>query len=241
MNRMLLSRAWSIIVMLTLMPGELPADAPDVEKGFVSMFDGKTLKNWSVMPAEAVKAWTIEKGMIVGDGDKGISYLVYAQHDIADFELKFSYRLPGKGNSGVNIRAREDATGRRDFQGYHADLGHVGIGKQVLGAWDFHTPGRREHACFRGDRPVIDADDNPTVTRIEGAVTLEEIRKGDWNQAHVIARDNHFKFFINGKLSSEFIEHLASERRLAQGMIQLQLHDRGMFVHFKDLRIKILR
>ncbi len=216
--------------------------AADAEAKFVSMFDGKTLDGWSVMPPSAAKAWTAEDGMIVGDGDKGRSYLVYdANRQIADFELTFSYRFPGEGNSGVNIRARKDPTKKRDFQGYHADLGHVGIGKQVLGAWDFHTPTRREHACFRGDRLVIDEDDNPTVTKIEDAVTLEDIHKGDWNHVRVVARDNNFKLFINGKLSSEFTEHLEPKRRLDKGMIQLQLHDPGMVVHFKDLRIKVLR
>ncbi len=205
------------------------------------MFDGKSLKGWSVMPVKAAKAWSADDGMIVGEGDKGRSYLVYDKKEIGDFELKLSYRFVGKGNSGVNIRARKDETGKRGFQAYHADFGHLGIGKQVLGAWDFHTPGRREHACFRGDRLVIDENDKPTVTKIEGAVTSSDIRKGDWNDVYVIAKGNNFKFFINGKLSSEFTEHLKKERRLHKGMIQLQLHDPGMVVHFKNLRIKILR
>ncbi|MEK6237071.1 MAG: DUF1080 domain-containing protein, partial [Planctomycetales bacterium] len=145
-----------------------------------------------------------------------------------------------KGNSGVSIRARKDPTGKRGFQSYHADLGHVGIGKRVLGAWDFHTPGRREHACFRGDRLVIDEKDKPTVTKIEGAVTIDDIRKGDWNDVLVVAQGNRFTFFINGKPASEFTEHLKPERRLDKGMIQLQLHDPGMIVHFKNLRIKVL-
>ena len=86
--------------------------------------------------------------MIVGNGDKGRGYLTYIPNkNVSDLEMKFSYRFPGKGNSGVNIRAIVDKTRKRDFQSYHADLGHVGIGKQVLGAWDFHTPGRKEHAC----------------------------------------------------------------------------------------------
>ena len=209
--------------------------------GFVSMFDGKSLQGWTVMPAKASKAWTVEKGMIVGNGDKGRSYLVFDNREIADFEMKFCYRFPGKGNSGVNIRAINDKTGKRQFQGYHVDLGHVGIGKQVLGAWDFHTPGRREHACFRGDRLVIDKNDKPTVTRIEGAVTLADIHKGGWNEVHVVVKGNRFAFSINGKPSSEFIEHLPKERRLHKGMIQLQLHDPGMIVHFKDVEIKILK
>ena len=147
----------------------------------------------------------------------------------------------GKGNSGVNIRARKDETGRRDFQAYHIDFGHVGIGDQVLGAWDFHTPGRREHACHRGQRLVIDENDNPTVVPIDGAVTLGDIHKDDWNDVHVIVRGNNFKFSINGKPASEFTENLPPERRLDKGMIQLQLHDPGMIVHFRDLRIKILK
>ena len=211
------------------------------EAGFVSMFDGKTLEGWTVMPAKASKAWTVEKGMIVGNGDKGRSYLVFENREIADFEMKFCYRFPGKGNSGVNIRAINDKTGKRQFQGYHVDLGHVGIGKQVLGAWDFHTPGRREHACFRGDHLVIDKDDKPTVTKIKGAVTLADIHKGGWNDVHIVVKGNRFSFSINGKPSAEFIEHLPAERRLHKGMIQLQLHDPGMIVHFKDVKIKILK
>jgi len=245
MKKMICGMGPAVLVTLFVCSRAPAADTTalrqESEKGFVPMFDGKSLKNWVVMPEKAAAAWSVQDGMIVGEGDKGRSYLVFANRNVADFELKFSYRFPGKGNSGVNIRARVDKTGKRGFQGYHADLGHVGIGKQVLGAWDFHTPGRREHACFRGDRLVIDKDDNPTVTRIDGAVTVKEIRKGGWNDVHVIAQDNHFQLYINGKLSSEFIEHLEKERRLHRGMIQLQLHDPGMVVHFRDLRLKILR
>lgn len=209
--------------------------------GFVSIFDGKTLNDWHALPAETAPAWTVKDGMIVGNGDKGKGYLTYDNKEIADLEIKLSYRFPGEGNSGISIRAREDETGKRHFQSYHADLGHVGKGKKVLGAWDFHTPGRKEHGCFRGDRLVIDANDKPKKTRIENAVTAEDINKGDWNTVHVIAKGNNFKFFINGKLSSEFTEHLPDEKRLHKGMIQLQLHDPGMIVHFKDIRLKILK
>ena len=229
-------------ILIVLFVGALfAAEKEKKDKGFVSMFDGKTLKGWSAAPERAAKAWTAKDAMIVGDGDKGRSYLVYKKKDIADFEMKFSYRFPKKGNSGVNIRARPDKTKRRKWQAYHADLGHVGIGKQVLGAWDFHTPGRKEHRCFRGDRLVIDEKDKPTITPIKDGLTLKDIKKNDWNDVHIIAKGNNFRLYINGKLSSEFTEHLKKERRLDKGMIQLQLHDPGMVVHFKDLRIKILK
>ena len=209
--------------------------------GFKTIFDGKTLDGWEVMPAKTASAWTVKDGMIVGNGDKGRGYLVYENKEIADLELKFTYRFPGKGNSGVSIRAIKDKTRRRSFQSYHADIGHLGIGPQVLGAWDFHTPGRKEHRCFRGERLVIDEKDKPTLTQIEGAVTKDDINKNDWNTVHVVVKGNVFKFSINGKPSAEFTEHLPEEKRLKKGMIQFQLHDPGMIVHFKDIRLKVLK
>ena len=216
------------------------SDEPD-EPGFVSLFDGQTLDGWQAMPASTADAWAVKDGIIIGNGDQGVGYLVYARDkQLANFELRFRYRFVGRGNSGVSIRAVHDPVKRRLFQSYHADLGHVGIGKQILGAWDFHTPGRTEHRCQRGDRLVIDERDKPKITPINDGLTADDIRQGDWNEVRIIARDNRFRFYINGKLASEFTEHLPADKRLQRGMLQLQLHDPGMIVHFKDLRLKRL-
>jgi len=231
----------SIFISFILLSGLVTAQAA-AKDGFIFIFDGKTLKGWEATPLKTAPAWTVQGGMIVGNGDHGRGYLTYASNkNVADLELKFSYRFPGKGNSGVSIRAIVDNTRKRDFQSYHADLGHLGIGKNVMGAWDFHTPGRKEHRCFRGDRLVIGEDDKPTITPIKDALTTDDINKGDWNSVHILAKGNNFKLYINGKLSSEFTEHLPKAKRLKKGMIQLQLHDPGMIVHFKDLRLKILK
>lgn len=190
------------IALLALLTACLPSADDD---GFVSIFDGKTLDGWEVSEKKVEKAWTVKDGVIHGDGDHGgRGYLVYTKNkDLANFELTFTYRFPkpGHANSGVSIRAVNDETGKRDFKCYHADLGHVGIGKQVLGAWDFHTPGRREHRCFRGDSLTIAENDEPTIIPVENGLSIDEIKKGDWNDVHVIADGNRFKFYINGKLA----------------------------------------
>lgn len=208
---------------------------------FESIFDGETLNGWEATPPGSDNSWQVANGRITGTGAKTRGYLTYAGNkQLSDLELKFSYRFPGKGNSGVSIRAIPDPSKKRSFQSYHADLGHVGIGKQVLGAWDFHTPGRTEHRCFRGDRLVIDSNDRPQITPIKNGLQREDIRRGEWNHVHIIARDNHFMLLINGKLASEFIEHLPEEKRLNRGMLQLQLHDPGMVVEFKNIFLKTL-
>ena len=218
------------------------ASGPSLDdKGFQNLFDGKTLAGWKVTPLKAKDDWTVKEGVIVGKGGKFRSYLEYQKKDIADFELKFEYRFKTAGNSGVNIRAIPDPTGKRGFQAYHADLGHVGIGKNILGAWDFHTPGRKEHGCFRGDRLVIDSEDKPTIAKIKDPIQLSEIKKRDWNRVHLIVRDNRFQFWINGKLSAEFTEHLPQQKRLHRGAIQLQLHDPEMVVEFRQIKLKLLK
>jgi hypothetical protein len=206
----------------------------------VRIFGDKEISAWIAFPAESAKAWAVKDGMLVGDGDLGRGYLAYENKELRNFEIKLAYRFPGKGNSGVDVRARVDKTGRRELQSYHADIGHVGIGKQVLGAWDFHTPGRKEHYCPRGTRLMIDENDKPQLTEIEDAITLEEISKTGWNDMHVIANGNNFKFLINGKLASEFTENIPPEKRLDKGMITLQIHDPGMIVYFKNIRLKLL-
>ena len=216
------------------------ADDKQGAEDFVSLFDGKSLKGWSAYPAKTAADWSVKDGVIVGLGSANrLSYLVWKEKDLTDFELRFQYRLRTRGNSGVEIRAQPDKTGKRPFQGYHADFGHVGIGKNVLGAWDFHFARRKEYPCPRGTRLVIHPDGKAVATPISSAVKLSDIRKRDWNTVRVIARGRRFQFYLNGKLASEFTDN-AKTGRLDSGAIGLQLHDKGMRVEFKDLQLKKL-
>lgn len=208
--------------------------------GFVSIFDGKSLNGWKAVPGNSASDWTVRDGIIVGTGSKTrLSYLVWNQRQLENFELELSYRLPGNGNTGIEVRAQPDPTGKRPFLGYHADLGHLGIGPHILGAWDFHFAGRKEYSCQRGIRLTIDEAGNPHQTEIEHSLTPADIQPHQWNRVRVVARGNNFQFFVNGKLSSEFTDH-AKVGRLERGAIGLQIHDKGMVVEFKDIRLKKL-
>ncbi len=215
-------------------PSAEPSDSGD----FATLFDGETLKGWSVVPAETAADWSVRQGAIVGLGSADrLSYLIWQDDKLTDFELRLSYRLLTNGNSGVEVRAQPDASGKRPFEGYHADFGHIGIGPNILGAWDFHFAKRKEHPCPRGTRLVIDTDETSHHSEIEGALTAEDVHRRDWNEVCIVARGNRFQFFINSKLASEFTDN-ARQGRLEHGAIGLQLHDKGMHVEFKDLRLK---
>ena len=95
-------------VVLPISAGVSAAEQ-EAESGFVSMFDDKSLEGWSVVPAKAAKAWTVKDGMIVGDGDKGRSYLVFDMREIADFELT----LRADATINAHFMAKLSQSGRR--------------------------------------------------------------------------------------------------------------------------------
>lgn len=229
------------LILIFLIIGGSGLRGKETNDSYTSIFDGKSLKGWREAPRGKALAWSVEDGVIRGEGKENRQvYLIYSgDESLSDFELKFSYRLLTKGNTGVETRARLDKTGKRDFEGYHADLGHVGIGDEILGAWDFHfgKGTRKEFPCPRGASLTIDENGKGHHEEIENAVPVAEIKKGEWNSCRIVAKENHFQFFINGKLSSEFTDKLEGQQ-LEKGFIGLQLHDKGMIVEFKDLYLK---
>ena len=211
------------------------------ESGFEPIFDGRTLAGWRAVPEEDIAAWSVAEDTLLAKGlEDRQSFLVYAEDEaLTDFELKFSYRMLTDGNTGVELRARADHSGKRLFEGYHADLGHVGIGAHILGAWDFHFATRTEFPCPRGTRLLIDESGAGHPESIDDPLELADIRERDWNHCLVVAKGNTFQFFVNGKLSSAFTDGIA-QGRLDSGAIALQIHEKGTEIAFRDILLRQL-
>ena len=91
----------------------------------------RTTRPRPAVPDDCESDWSVVNGVIVGQGSADrLAYLVWKDGQLTDFELRLRYRLPGEGNTGVEIRSQIDESGKRPFEGYHADLGHVGIARE---------------------------------------------------------------------------------------------------------------
>ena len=76
-------------------------DRGAAQSGWVTLFDGKNLDNWTQI---GNADWKIEDGAVVAD--KGNGFLVSKQA-YGDFQLKVEFWVDDNANSGVFIRAEE--------------------------------------------------------------------------------------------------------------------------------------
>src|SRR5687767_1694961 len=112
-----------LILALTLGAAFI-ASAAETEIGFTSLFNGKDLAGWE----GNLEIWSVKDGVITGETKAQPrlthnTFLVYTNGEVADFELRFSYRIV-KGNSGIQYRSkvlRQGAFGPV-VGGYQADF-----------------------------------------------------------------------------------------------------------------------
>ena len=112
------SRVWLALVLFAV------ATPGMAEDRFVSLFDGKSLEGWEAVPKGSAGDWSVRDGAIVGIGSANrLAYLVWKERDLTNFELELSYRLPGKGNTGIEVRAQPDQDGQAAVRGLPRRLG----------------------------------------------------------------------------------------------------------------------
>jgi len=92
------------------------------EKGFETIFDGKTLKGWNGDP----KFWSVKDGAITGkttkeNPTKGNTFIIW-DGKTGNFDLRLDYKIIG-GNSGIQYRSfKADGPDEWRIGGYQADF-----------------------------------------------------------------------------------------------------------------------
>ena len=222
--------------------GDLPTDTTpvpqpkvDLEKGFVSLFNGKDLTGWR----GDTKFWSVQDGCITGITPEGgiaeNNFLIWTGGEPADFEIKLSYKLEG-GNSGIYFHSKERAPGstaemlvgpQADFSADHA---WTGVVMEYLGREKLAERGRQVLYTESGERKDAGSVGDPKEL-------LKAVRDRDWNDYHVIVRGNLILLRINDVVMSEVRDY--DPRRALAGLFALQVHTGPpMKVQFKNVRLR---
>jgi hypothetical protein len=186
-------------------------------RGYVSLFDGVSLKGWDGNP----KFWRVEDGAIVGESTptnpSGNTYIVYRGVEAHDFTLKFEIKVEGSGGSGLQYRSKSGIPWRRPIA---ANLGPVNLAWMLTGPQADFWPSQIYSGQFYSENtPMgIEAYRGQVVEgagmgarRLMGTIgDLTELGKlvkmNDWNEYTVIARGGTFIQILNGQLMAVMVD-----------------------------------
>ncbi len=226
------------------------------EKGFIKIFDGKTLKGWEGDPTY----WRVEDGKLVGEVTPATilsrnSFIIWREGVVKDFELKVEYRVSKEGNSGINYRSEEVEGLKYALRGYQADL----EGADRYSGSNYEER-KRTTLAARGQKVVLNTvytNGTPdslknhiknnfwTATEITGTLgdpgTLQShIKKEDWNEYHLVVKGNRLQHYINGILMSDVTDN-DTENRKFSGLLGVQVHvGPPMKIEYRNFRIRHL-
>ena len=224
-------------VFALLIVGLGPGEATE-EGGWVSLFDGKTLKGWSVHSGFA--KYTPEDGVLVGTAVKGSpNTFLCTDKEYGDYILEFEVKCDPNLNSGVQFRshiAREemafvfrDEKGQARTTTIPADRVY---GYQVeIATANSHSSGGIYDEARRG---FFIADIR------ESAAAGAAFKDSEWNTYRVECRGNSMRTWVNGVPCANLKDSLD-----AKGIIGLQVHGLGKDfkpyqVRWRNIRIKAL-
>ncbi len=187
------------------------------QNGWVSLFDGKSLKGWKV--GENAGTFSVENGTIVVHGPRAHLFYVgdAAQHNFKNFEFEAKVKTTPGSNSGIYFHTAYQEKGWPE-KGFEVQVNNS------------HTDWKRTSSLYdiKDIREVHAADDvwYTQYIRVEGKrVTLK----------------------VNGKTVLEYTEpdNVAAPeghvgRVIDRGTFALQGHDPKSKVYYKDIKVRQL-
>lgn len=184
------------------------------DEGFIDIFNGNDLTGW----VGAVNSYEVIDGAIACK--QGGGGTLFYEKPLADFAVRFEFKLPPAGNNGLAIRAPLE--GNPAYDGMEIQIlddGHEKYAK--LEPWQAHGSIYGLAAAERGYlRPT-----------------------GEWNYEEIIAKGPHVQVFVNGTrvLDVKDVTKLESEHhRDIPGRLRTEGHI-GLFGHSDPVRFRNIR
>ena len=222
-------------------------------KGFVKIFDGKTLKGWEGDSTY----WRVENGNLVGEITpttllKTNSFIIWRGGRPANFELTLEFRITKDGNSGINYRSIQLPDVPHALKGYQADID--GANRYTGQNYEERS---RTTLAYRGEIVTVkpfkssyvfqdylknNAWTNRTVTGSLGSSDSlrEKIKPEDWNTCRLVIKGNRLQHFINGILMSDVTDNDTVNGK-SEGLLGVQVHvGPPMKVEYRNIMLKKL-
>ncbi len=228
------------------------------EEGFVSLFDGKTLKGWHVSAktghsgASKHKSggrWQVEDGAITGSqdipGNGGI--VITDKQDYRDFEVVLEMKNDYGPDSGLFLRSNDKGQAYQALIDYHSNGSLMGVYGEGLNP-GFHV---RNFTFLDKDTPEkIKEDKAEFKLPVSPQMWPKFWKHGEWNELRARIQGNPAKMttWIKDVKFMEWTDKVERPQH-AKGGIALQVHGGGyggpgdltkLQVRYRNIRVKVL-
>lgn len=186
--------------ILAALGGQILAD--NIEEGFLTLFDGKTLEGWE----GDLKTFRIEDGAIIGGTMKEKiprNEFLCTKQEYGDFELRLQAKLAGDGaNAGVQFRTKR-IPNHHEVIGYQCDMGHM-EGRCIWGS--LYDESRRKKFLIHGDKDKVE----------------KAFKPGEWNDFVVRCEGPRVQIWLNGVQTIDYQEE--DDTVVRTGVLAVQIH-----------------
>ena len=193
--------------------------AAGAEPGWISLFDGKTLKGWKESGAKG--SFTVKDGTLVAKG-RPMGHLFYDGKvegaSFKDFELKVDVKTTPGSNSGIYFHTRYQPNG----------WPKAGFECQVNAT---HTDWRKSGGLYA----------------VEDVKDIAPHKDNEWFAYHIIVRGEKVIVKVDGKTTvewtqtAEYRKRPDGARKIQSGTFAIQAHDPNSVVYIKNFRVKPLK
>jgi 3-keto-disaccharide hydrolase len=208
-------------------------------EGYVSLFDGVSLKGWDGNP----KFWRAEGGAIIGESTvqnpSGNTYLVYRGMEAKDFTLKFEIKVEGSGGSGFQYRSKTGIPWLSNIaDNVTANVGPVNLNWMLTGPQADFWPSSRDWTgqfysentpmrilAWRGQ--VVESS-GLAGKRLMGNIGDRQalnswVKMNDWNEYTVIARGGTCIHIVNGQLMAVLVDDDPESSNNQSGLFGIEI------------------
>lgn len=194
------------------------------EAGFVPLFDGKSLKGWTLMHGRG-PGYVVEDGVIVCPVEGGGN--LFTEKEYSNFVLRLEWRLWEGGNNGIGIRAPLEG-----------DAAYAGMEIQVLD----------DEAEVYQKMNLKPTQYTGSVYDVFPARRGFVRRNGAWNEEEIHAEGRRIKVTLNGQVVTDVNLDDAKDPAvlkkhpgLARAAGHIGFLGHGTRVEFRNIRIREIK
>ena len=155
----------------------------EIEQGWESLFDGKSMDKWKTFNGGEVTGWKIVNNEMHNSGvgsDHGGDIITKKQYE--NFELYLEWKISPQSNSGIFIHVQEGLTDA---------IYETGPEYQLID--DKGWPEKLEAYQYSGSNYAMQAPVNAEVNPID-----------EWNITRIVVKNPHVEHWLNGKKVVEY-------------------------------------